>query len=224
MIEKVNNCNDFGGRKRYVQWARERVNPSTVMTTSTTTLLSRNTTRTMSRLFSRELINSITKMAYKDDPTIFAWELINEPRCESDVSGALLQQWVKKMAAHVKEAIQFRYPRVGLGFHSNQLASTGGFCHNAYLRRPMVIRTERRGFSCFCGEMDAKNRNTYFGKLYDAVYSSAKSGGACVGGLFWQLLAQGIETFRDGYDVVLEENPSTAALIAQQSQRLQKLN
>lgn len=36
-------------------------------------------------------INSITRVAYKDDPTIFAWELINEPRCQSDVSGALLQ-------------------------------------------------------------------------------------------------------------------------------------
>jgi mannan endo-1,4-beta-mannosidase len=69
-----------------------------------------------------------------------------------------------------------------------------------------------------------ENRNACFGKSYDAVYSGAKSGVACVGGLFWQLLAQGMETFRDGYDVVLEENPSTAALIAQQSQRRQNLN
>lgn len=26
--------------------------------------------------------NSITGVPYRDDPTIFAWELINEPRCE----------------------------------------------------------------------------------------------------------------------------------------------
>lgn len=36
-------------------------------------------------------VNTITNMTYKDDPTIFAWELINEPRCPSDPSGDKLQ-------------------------------------------------------------------------------------------------------------------------------------
>lgn len=41
-----------------------------------------------------------------------------------------------------------------------------------------------------------------------------------MGGLFWQLLAEGMDSFRDGYEVVLSENPSTASLIAQESQKL----
>ena len=44
-----------------------------------------------------------------------------------------------------------------------------------------------------------------------------------VGGLFWQLMAQGMDAFRDGYEVVLEEIPSTARVIAQQSHKLLSL-
>lgn len=35
--------------------------------------------------------NTINGLSYKDDPSIFAWELINEPRCLSDLSGTTLQ-------------------------------------------------------------------------------------------------------------------------------------
>lgn len=35
--------------------------------------------------------NTITGIEYRDDPTIFGWELINEPRCMTDPSGDTLQ-------------------------------------------------------------------------------------------------------------------------------------
>jgi endo-1,4-beta-mannosidase len=35
--------------------------------------------------------NTITNVTYMDDPTILAWELINEPYCHSDPSGNTLQ-------------------------------------------------------------------------------------------------------------------------------------
>lgn len=63
-------------------------------------------------------------------------------------------------------------------------------------------------------------RDRFFDTVYSAIYSSASGGGAAAGGLFWQLLAQGMDSFRDGYEIIVGESPSTDTLIAQQSQKL----
>ncbi len=47
-------------------------------------------------------VNTFNGITYKDDPTVFAWELANEPRCTSDVSGNTLQGWIEEMAAYIK--------------------------------------------------------------------------------------------------------------------------
>jgi mannan endo-1,4-beta-mannosidase len=44
-------------------------------------------------------VNPLTKLAYKDDPTIFAWELMNEPNIKPE---HLYIEWVSEMSAYVK--------------------------------------------------------------------------------------------------------------------------
>lgn len=63
-------------------------------------------------------------------------------------------------------------------------------------------------------------RDQVFNTIYSAIYSSAIGGGAATGGLFWQLLAQGMESFNDGYGITLSESSSTVSLIAQESHKL----
>lgn len=67
---------------------------------------------------------------------------------------------------------------------------------------------------------NTNQRDQVFKAVYLAIYSSARGGGSAVGGLFWQLLAEGMDSFNDGYGVVLSENSSTVNLIAQESQKL----
>lgn len=43
--------------------------------------------------------NSLTGVAFRDDPTIFAWELMNEPDIHPT---ALFESWIEKMAGYVK--------------------------------------------------------------------------------------------------------------------------
>lgn len=58
-------------------------------------------------------VNAISGRIYRDDPTIFAWELMNEPRMDArddptadgrlgDASGARLGAWLAEMSHHVK--------------------------------------------------------------------------------------------------------------------------
>ena len=81
-------------------------------------------------------VNPITGLAYKDDPTIMAWELANEPRCigsgiakggyptSNHCDTALLTQWVSEMSAHVKSIDTHHLVSVGdEGFYCTEGAS-----------------------------------------------------------------------------------------------------
>lgn len=64
-------------------------------------------------------VNTVTGVAYKDDPTIFAWDLMNEPQYKRDQTGKVLAKWVSDTSAFIK----------GLG--AKQLITTGLEGHRA---------------------------------------------------------------------------------------------
>uniref|UniRef100_M1DQK1 mannan endo-1,4-beta-mannosidase n=1 Tax=Solanum tuberosum TaxID=4113 RepID=M1DQK1_SOLTU len=76
------------------------------------------------RVFQRVVtrLNSITKVAYKDDPTIMAWELMNEPRDQADYSGKTVNGWVQEMASFVKSLDNKHLLEVGMeGFYGDSI-------------------------------------------------------------------------------------------------------
>ena len=86
------------------------------------------------------------------------------------------------------------------------------------LRKPLLLTEFGKswkdpGYSTY-------QRDQLFNAVYSKIFSSAKRGGVAGGGLFWQLLTEGMDSYGDGYAVVLSQSPSTANLIAQQSRRL----
>jgi mannan endo-1,4-beta-mannosidase len=48
-----------------------------------------------------------------------------------------------------------------------------------------------------------------FGTVYAKVCQSARAGGPPAGALFWQLPAEGMDSYRDEYEVVLGRAPSS---------------
>ena len=56
--------------------------------------------------------NTLTGAIYKDDPTIFAWDLMNEPNIQPD---SLSLSWIEDMAAYVKSIDQNHLVSSGCG-------------------------------------------------------------------------------------------------------------
>jgi mannan endo-1,4-beta-mannosidase len=95
-----NHWSDYGGIPQYLRWAglpergpgaRDRF-----FSDERARALYRDH---LVRLVDR--VNSITGVRYADDPTIFAWELLNESQVESDEGAAARQRWIAEMAGLV---------------------------------------------------------------------------------------------------------------------------
>nr|ACN78662.1 endo-beta-mannanase [Actinidia arguta] len=274
VLSLVNNYESFGGKKQYVNWARSQgqylSSDDDFFRNPLVKGYYKNHVKTVLNRY-----NTMTGVIYKNDPTIMAWELMNEPRCTSDPSGRTIQAWIMEMASYVKSIDRNHLLEAGLeGFYGqttpqrkslnpgfnigtdfiannrvpwidfatvhsypdqwltssneqNQLSFLNNWLDTHIqdaqfvLRKPLLLTEFGKswkdpGYSTY-------QRDLLFNTVYYKIYSSAKRGGAAAGGLFWQLLTEGMDSFRDGYDIVLSESPSTANVIAQQSHRLYQI-
>ncbi|KAL6315245.1 hypothetical protein AAG906_000323 [Vitis piasezkii] len=270
ILSLSNNYKDFGGRPQYVSWARNAGAPVNSDDDFYTNEVVKGYYKNhVKRVLTR--INTITRVAYKDDPTIMAWELINEPRCQVDYSGKTINGWIQEMASYVKsidnnhlltvgmegfygdsmpekKAINPGY-QVGTDFISNHLVKEIDFTTiHAYpdiwlsgkddssqmafmqrwmtshltdsetiIKKPMVFSefgksSKDQGYSISA-------RDTFLNAVYTNIYNFARSGGIG-GGLVWQLMVEGMQSYDDGYDIVLSQNPSTSGIITQQSNKM----
>ena len=69
--------------------------------------------------------NTVNDILYKDDPTIFSWELANEPRCWSDPQSLLevFRTWAGEMSAFIKSLDPNHMISTGAeGFYNGQYA------------------------------------------------------------------------------------------------------
>ncbi len=96
IVTLVNYWGDYGGMPQYVSWCAPGSSRDAFYTNATCQQLYKNY---VSHMLNR--VNTLNGRRYKDDPTVFAWELANEPR-SGDRTGTILTQWVATMAAYIK--------------------------------------------------------------------------------------------------------------------------
>ncbi|MDL9978709.1 cellulase family glycosylhydrolase [Microbacterium sp. ASV49] len=108
VIPFTNNWNNFGGMDQYVQWGQT----AGLGTSTHADFYTNATIKTWFKTWISTLLNrtnSITGVKYKDDPTIMAWELANEPRCTSagkypngTCNTSTITGWADEMSTYVK--------------------------------------------------------------------------------------------------------------------------
>lgn len=274
ILSLANNYDSFGGKKQYVNWARSQgqflTSDDDFFRNPVVKGYYKNHIKTVLNRY-----NTFTRIHYKDDATIMAWELMNESRCTSDPSGRTIQAWITEMASYVKSIDRNHLLEAGLeGFYgqstpqrkrvnpnlnigtdfiaNNQIPGIDFATVHSYpdqwlsssndqgqlsflnnwlnthiqdaqyiLRKPILLAEFGKsrkdpGYSTY-------QKDVMFNAVYNKIYSSAKRGGAAAGGLFWQLLTEGMDSFRDGYEIVLSQSPSTANVITQQAHKLYQI-
>ncbi len=93
----VNNWDDYGGMNQYVEWSETASQHDDFYTDDNCRQWYMDHVETV-----LNRVNTFNGRIYKDDPTIFAWELANEPWCQADPSGDTLQEWIETMSSFIK--------------------------------------------------------------------------------------------------------------------------
>lgn len=68
------------------------------------------------------------------------------------------------------------------------------------------------------------NRDIFLETIYDTIYNLARSSNGCLaGGLIWQIFAEGMDLYSDGYEIVLTQASSTINIIVKQAHAMFEL-
>lgn len=115
IVVLTNNWKDFGGMDQYLVWFG-RTEHQQFYTDPAVVGAYKDW---IAHVIGRK--NSISGVLYRDDPTIFAWELANEPRCTNsgdfdhaaDCKSSMLDRWADDVSAYVKSLDRHHLVAVG---------------------------------------------------------------------------------------------------------------
>ncbi len=96
VLTLVNGLPDYGGMPQYMAWLGGGGKDQFYTNDKAIKAYKAYIDRVLGR------VNTITRVAYKDDPAIMAWEIANEARNPSDRSGDVVAKWYTDIAGHIK--------------------------------------------------------------------------------------------------------------------------
>jgi hypothetical protein len=138
IIATLTNFQDAnGGLGRYMYWTGhvssscgfDMYNSSQMNTALTATDMKNAIKGYFSMVLNR--VNTVTGVAYKNEPTIMAWEIANEPRA-SGLSPSVLTNWLNEMALYIKSIDSNHLVCTGEEGHDDRLTGHSSFFNGYY--------------------------------------------------------------------------------------------
>ncbi|XP_019071661.1 mannan endo-1,4-beta-mannosidase 4 isoform X1 [Solanum lycopersicum] len=231
IMSLVNNWDAFGGKKQYVEWAVQRGQKLTSDDDFFTNPMVKG-------FYKNNVKNWVLEMAgylksidsnhlleiglegfygndmrqYNPNSYIFGTNFISNNQVQG-IDFTTIHMYPNQWLPGLTQEAQDKWASQWIQVHIDD---------SKMLKKPLLIA--EFGKSTKTPGYTVAKRDNYFEKIYGTIFNCAKSGGPCGGGLFWQVLGQGMSSFDDGYQVVLQESPSTSRVILLQSLRLSKLS
>uniref|UniRef100_A0A0A0KW38 mannan endo-1,4-beta-mannosidase n=1 Tax=Cucumis sativus TaxID=3659 RepID=A0A0A0KW38_CUCSA len=92
------------------------------------------------------------------------------------------------------------------------------------LKKPLILEEFGKSIRGQNQTFSVRDSDAFLSKVYSIIYNLARKGATMAGGLVWQVMAEGMESYYDGYEIVLSQNPSTNTIITKQSNKMAALN
>lgn len=117
-----NNYKEFGGIPQYVRWARKYLSKKTTLDYSHNDFFVNDSIKQWYKFYVEKLLNrrnTFNGLIYKNDPTIFSFELLNEADNPKN-NYSVVENWYKEMSTFIKS------------LDSNHLVTTGEIGYDAF--------------------------------------------------------------------------------------------
>ncbi|RVW60096.1 Mannan endo-1,4-beta-mannosidase 5 [Vitis vinifera] len=134
-----------------------------------------------------------------------AWELMNEPRCQADSQKEWLIIWFLLAKCYTQmTGLGSRNGKFVKSMDKNHLLEIGmeGFYGTPCPKRRTWEIQQDQGYSLSA-------RDQYLSTVYQRMNNFESSGGGISGSLVWQLMAEGMDSYGDGYGIILSQDAST---------------
>ena len=234
IIPLVNYWNDYGGMNQYLSWCNDSGTDRFYLGTCEKNLYKKYIAYFLNRT------NTVTGIKYKDDPTIMAWELANEPRA---VSNDALNQWIEEISNYLKSIDNSHLVSVGeegfygqdgndfIADHNHPSIDFAGFHFYAdkwgmseeqasdYMKQHIEDSHKILKKPVIIGEygMPASNRDSYFQKYFETAENEKLNGD-----LLWMIKDLNYPDW-DSYGVNYPEYSSTDSLIIKHANNMKNM-
>ncbi|RZR78505.1 hypothetical protein BHM03_00003900 [Ensete ventricosum] len=219
ILSLVNNYKDFGGRAQYVQWASN----AGVAVSGEDDFYTNPVVKGYYKNHVQEMASYTKSLDSKHMLEIGMEGFYGDSMPEKKQYNPGYQVGTDFITSNLIDEIDFATIHA---YPDTAFAQRWMWSHwddaTKILKKPLVLA--EFGMSKKDPGYSENLRDVYINAICTDIYNLARSGGGSLsGGLVWQVMADGMDSYYDGYEIVLSQDPSTDAVLMRQSRAMSVL-